>query len=197
MADDTTTKIELSPSQKAFVRAEEIFRDEVRKERSAHKRPGWVKWLLQKGWSLLNSSFFLSAVVGFSVYWYQSKVTERQEMESGREHDRNLCVELTHRIEEFERLLSAEEITTQSAIAALDGNGIPEMIPVLGNRSFRSLAWELRSRIDDKQYRATLQKFLDGDPLDPEAKTEELKATVSPIRKAVDSIYESFTGNAP
>jgi hypothetical protein len=145
----------LSDSDKQRIRAEEIFRSEVRRELEAKKRQlrGW-----QRAWSLANTSFgiwFLSTIVIGLVTWSYSSVQEHARTnERKAETVRKLDTELTGRIhgalvqlEALRRRLEGKAYdatrseTFATAVQALDSAN--SIYPEYRSRSFSSLVLEL------------------------------------------------------
>jgi hypothetical protein len=143
-------------AEKEKIRAEEIFRQEVRKELEAQKQQprGW-KWL----WSLANTSFsiwFLSTIVVGFVTWSYSSVQERARSNASKaETVQKLDTELAGRVQgalatmqALQRRLEAKAyFETRSATfgEAVDALGRANSIyPEYRERSFGSLVLELQ-----------------------------------------------------
>lgn len=146
---------------KERIRAEEIYRDEVRKELEAQKQSSSKKKTI---WEILNSSFalwFLSSVVVASITALYTWYTENEKEEAKKsEIQRHLDVEISNRMALASSALRRAQVTVGkggyikpvnvylTAVGYLD-NTLRDVdvsvYPDLKSRTFRSLVVELNS----------------------------------------------------
>lgn len=159
----------LNEEEKARIRAEEIFRSEIRRELETHMPPPSRR---ERLWLLLNSSFalwFLSSIVlaglttGFAYYESWRRGQERKV-----EIERRLDTEISSRIESALYGLRADKVRIdQGEVYAprwiysntqsyLDNFFVADpsnprdfsIYPEYQKRNFRALIYELRSSVD-------------------------------------------------
>jgi len=159
-------QVPMTEEEKARIRAEEIYRAEVRREFESNQAKHSQLWFL------LNSSFalwFLSSVVlaglTTAVTYYQAK---RSEHLHKTETERRLDTEISSRIALAVRVVRIEESngahgipTTASAmygtpLSYLDNSFTPgtddfSIYPEYKSRTFRSLIFELGSIVDPSE----------------------------------------------
>lgn len=162
----------LTDEEKTRIRAEEIFRDEVRRELGEKEHPSRA----QRIWKILNSSlalWFLSSVVlaglTTAVTSYQARHTERLRKS---ETERRLDTEISSRIGLALRVVRIEQTQVKHGAPPPDGYPYGTAVAYLDNsfanssldysiypeykaRTFRSLVFE-RASVADPSERADL-----------------------------------------
>jgi hypothetical protein len=195
--------LELPESNRARIRAEEIYREEVRAEVTRTKTS---KTRRQRLWSLLNTSFgiwLLSSVVlgglGFLYTSTQSLLTESRIKASS---IRKLDTEIASRLRQWSRLGEVEEIKRDHAVPgsfaryygwlvkAPDQSGkflyvIYPVFPEFEHRPLLSLITELRSYVDGaeaKELDQTIDRLISWNPMiDPQSSFASYKIKVEEL----------------
>jgi hypothetical protein len=144
----------LSDDDKARIRLEEIYREEVRRQLQTAEPPTRGERLI----AFLNSGlgiWILSSILVGLVTWSYTMWTESRS--TARENDaiiEKLDVEIVARMTRFRDLISSATTmeTFYLAMVSLDnpettGNLKVSVFPELAGRSLSSLLWELRARV--------------------------------------------------
>ena len=139
----------LNEEHRAQIRAEEIFREEVRRELQANRAAPSKK---EKLWTAINSSFFLwcmsSLVLGILSFSYQEWSTSRTERLARAEMARKIDAEISSRLSFFRNQLLIG-MGEQEALKGLELTG--GVFSEFQSRSFRSLLWDLASLVPPTQ----------------------------------------------
>jgi len=144
----------LSDDDKARIRLEEIFREEVRRQLQDDK----VRTRSHRILAFFNSGLGIwllsSIVLGFITWSYSTWSDSRSKVRENEATIEKLDVEIAARVERFRELL-ANATSAQTYYMALWSLDNPATIdkftagifPEFASRSLRSLLWDLRSRV--------------------------------------------------
>jgi hypothetical protein len=160
----------LTEEEKARIRAEEYFRDEVRREISG-KRTGLSAQ--ERTWIFLNSTFCLwllsTVIIGGATAVYTSIQSTRAETSRNSEQERKLETELASRIAlvstTLDDFLSGNEKAFPGTVASAaflfdagkDAGASGYVFPEFKDRTFRSLLFEFE-RLSAPADRSTLEQ---------------------------------------
>jgi hypothetical protein len=143
----------LTEDDKARIQSEEVFRDEVRRQLQEAK----ARTLGGNVWGFFNSAFGLwlvsSILFGLVTWSYSTWSDSRARARENEAAVEKLDVEIAARVDRFRTLVSNAKSAERyySALWYLDNPSSEKfglvIFPEFGNRSLRSLLWELRSRV--------------------------------------------------
>jgi hypothetical protein len=144
----------LSEEEKAHIRLEEVFREELREELKTAKAETWRKRAL----AFFNSAlgiWLLSSVALGLVTWTYTRWTETlAKARENREAVEKLDIEIAARIQRFESFVvdGSRNVTYFIALISLDNPSAidkvsPVVFPEFHRRGLRSLLWELYTRV--------------------------------------------------
>lgn len=151
----------LSEDEKARIRLEEVFREELREELKTAKAKTWRKQALAFFNSALGIWLLSSVALGF-VTWTYSRWTETLTKErENREAVEKLEIEIAARIKRFCSLATPSTFSDISrdsnetyfiALISLDNPSAQDKLslgvfPEFAHRGLRSLLWELQTRV--------------------------------------------------
>jgi len=178
--------LELPAEAKEKIRAEEIFRNEVREELAKTKKGRW-----QEVWTIVNSPFliavFSGVVLAFLGWIYQQYDQYARKHESQKVQQQKLATEVQNRIDAAMNVLKDKDQQTREARIRLDGRAVSPIYPEFQERPLVSMLVELKAISPSKEKKQEMEPVIETfrspiqDKKSFETNVNQLKTTIEPL----------------